>query len=120
MIDDLKILKMMVEKKLDLTIKNKKGQTPIEIASTKGIINTLAQYLGKGSAVSDKGKKAMKENEKIYIKENNREDLIKIPKDKSKHRSSQDANIERTEKPDTTSEEGKCLVISETLSSGVI
>jgi hypothetical protein len=44
-LENMKILKMLLEKKPDLTIKNKKGQTPIDITSSKTIISLFWHYL---------------------------------------------------------------------------
>lgn len=46
-VDDLKILKLLLERKIDLTIKNKKGQTPIDITNSKTIISLFWNYLKK-------------------------------------------------------------------------
>lgn len=43
----MSILKILLDKNPDLTIKNKKGQTPIDITNSKTIITVFSEYLCK-------------------------------------------------------------------------
>ncbi len=58
-VENIKILKLLLERKPDLTIKNKKGQTPIDITNSKTIISLFWHYLtgnpDAGSAEEMKG-----------------------------------------------------------------
>lgn len=55
-IDDINILKLLLEKNVDLAIKNKKGQTPIDVSNSKTIITLFWNYLKKDNDGSKENK----------------------------------------------------------------
>jgi len=48
-IENMNILKLLLEKDPNLTIKNNKGQTAIDVTKSKSVINLFWKYLTKGS-----------------------------------------------------------------------
>lgn len=52
----MRILKLLLEKDVDLTIRNKKGQTPIDITSSKSIITLFWSYLKRTGEYSKENK----------------------------------------------------------------
>jgi ankyrin repeat protein len=48
-VENVKILKLLLEKDPNLTIKNNKGQTAIDITKSKSVISLFWEYLTKGS-----------------------------------------------------------------------
>lgn len=50
------MLRLLLEKDVDLTIKNKKGQTPIDIANSKTVIALFWNYLKKTGEYSKENK----------------------------------------------------------------
>lgn len=45
----MNVLKLLLEKNVDLAIKNKKGQTPIDVSNSKTIITLFWNYLRKNN-----------------------------------------------------------------------
>jgi len=63
-LENIKILKLLLEKKPDLTIKNKKGQTAIDITNSKTIISLFWHYL-----TGDTNSNSSEENKRlVYAK----------------------------------------------------
>jgi hypothetical protein len=50
------VLRLLLEKDVDLTIKNKKGQTPIDIGNSKTVIALFWNYLKKTGEYSKENK----------------------------------------------------------------
>ena len=64
-IENVKILNLLLEKNPDLTIKNRKGQTAIDITNSKTIINIFWKHLTSENKINSIEKGSKKELDKV-------------------------------------------------------